>query len=505
MKKLLTILALLFPTYAAAQTGSPKSVAALNAETAALLPSGTGNLTAFNLRQVFLDSFQSFLVNSATAGGDLTGTYPNPTLAAIIAAGGPTGSATVAPIITFDAKGRLTVVSSATITPAIGSITGLGTGVATALAIAANTAGGPTVPSAALTANGVVYGGGSGTSPGSTAAGTNGQLFLGVTSGAPQWGTLSQDCAITNAGVITCTKTNNVAFATSATTDTTSASNISSGTLAAARGGAGTINGALKGNGSGVVSQAACADISNASVYCPATQGQLPGIASNAAATAGNIGELISSNCPNPGSVNITVTIATPAVVTYTAHGYINSGGRQDVCPVNFTTTGALPTGITAGTTYYTVPSSITVNTFQIATSVANALAGTSVATSGTQSGTQTLISNAIYANATAKDITGVSLTAGDWQCTGNTWTGTGGTMTLISTWMNTTSATIPQAPNNGGYQQSGTIASTNQLGMPAGVMPLLLNATTTVFVSEQVSFSTSAYGYGFIGCRRMR
>lgn len=45
-------------------------------------------------------------------------------LASIIAAGGPIGSATVAPIITYDVKGRLTAVSSATITPAASSITG---------------------------------------------------------------------------------------------------------------------------------------------------------------------------------------------------------------------------------------------------------------------------------------------------------------------------------------------------------------------------------------------
>ncbi len=56
------------------------------------------------------------------------------TLASVLTAGGPTGSATVAPIVTWDAKGRLTAVSSATITPAVGSITGLGTGVATFLA-----------------------------------------------------------------------------------------------------------------------------------------------------------------------------------------------------------------------------------------------------------------------------------------------------------------------------------------------------------------------------------
>jgi hypothetical protein len=60
-------------------------------------------------------------------------------LPSTITAGGPTGSATVAPIITYNAAGQLTVVASATITPAVGSITGLGTGVATALG---NTAGG---------------------------------------------------------------------------------------------------------------------------------------------------------------------------------------------------------------------------------------------------------------------------------------------------------------------------------------------------------------------------
>lgn len=85
-----------------------------------------------------------------SAGGDLTGTYPNPALAAIISAGGPTGSATVAPIITYDAKGRLTAVSSATITPAIGSVTGLGTGVATALAVNTGSAGAPVLFNGAL-------------------------------------------------------------------------------------------------------------------------------------------------------------------------------------------------------------------------------------------------------------------------------------------------------------------------------------------------------------------
>lgn len=70
-------------------------------------------------------------VTSVTCSTGLTCTAANPIVAAgtiaitnTISAGGPTGSATVAPIITYNAQGQLTVVSSATITPAASSITG---------------------------------------------------------------------------------------------------------------------------------------------------------------------------------------------------------------------------------------------------------------------------------------------------------------------------------------------------------------------------------------------
>lgn len=55
---------------------------------------------------------------SGPAGGDLAGTYPNPTLGTILTAGGPTGDATHTPVVTWDAKGRLTAVSSAAISGA---------------------------------------------------------------------------------------------------------------------------------------------------------------------------------------------------------------------------------------------------------------------------------------------------------------------------------------------------------------------------------------------------
>jgi hypothetical protein len=71
----------------------------------------------------------------------------------VITAGGPTGSATVAPIITYNAAGQLTTVGSATITPAVGSVTGLGSGVTTALGNTAGGTGGFALASAANVAS----------------------------------------------------------------------------------------------------------------------------------------------------------------------------------------------------------------------------------------------------------------------------------------------------------------------------------------------------------------
>jgi hypothetical protein len=74
-----------------------------------------------------------------------------------------------------------------------------------------------------------------------------------------------------------------------------------------------------------------------------------------------------------------TMTIASPAVVTKTAHNLENG------MAVVFSTTGALPTGVTAGTVYYVINKAT--DTLQISTTSG----GTAVNTSGTQSGTHTL------------------------------------------------------------------------------------------------------------------
>lgn len=85
---------------------------------------------------------------------------------------------------------------------------------------------------------------------------------------------------------------------------------------------------------------------------------------------------------PSVGSP--TISNATPAVVTLTAHGFIT--GDQ----LYFTTTGALPTGLSVNTIYYAIKTGA--NTFNVATSLANAIAATAIATSSAGSGTHTVV-----------------------------------------------------------------------------------------------------------------
>ena len=83
------------------------------------------------------------------------------------------------------------------------------------------------------------------------------------------------------------------------------------------------------------------------------------------------------------GSDTVTMTIASPAVVTLTNHDLV--AGQAII----FRTTGALPTGVTAGTTYYVKSTGLAANTFQFSATAGTD--GTAVDTSGSQSGTHTL------------------------------------------------------------------------------------------------------------------
>jgi hypothetical protein len=102
------------------------------------------NLSGTNTGDNATNSQYSGLVTNATHTGDATGATAL-TLATVNANVGSFGSATAAGTFTVNGKGLITAAGSTTVTPAVGSITGLGTGVATALAVNVGSAGAPVV------------------------------------------------------------------------------------------------------------------------------------------------------------------------------------------------------------------------------------------------------------------------------------------------------------------------------------------------------------------------
>lgn len=115
-------------------------------------------------------------------------------------------------------------------------------------------------------------------------------------------------------------------------------------------------------------------------------------------------------------TATITMTIATPAVVSWTAHG-LTAG-----TPVVFTTTGALPTGITAGTYYYVIATGLATDSFRVSAT----LGGSAVNTTGSQSGVHT------------------ALAAGSFEVNTNGWTPGGPTLANVAvTTVNTNDAML--------------------------------------------------------------
>lgn len=170
-------------------------------------------------------------------------------------------------------------------------------------------------------------------------------------------------------------------------------------------------------------------------------------------------------------AATVTMTIATPGVITWTAHGLVEGD------TVVFSTTGALPTGFTAGTTYY-VSRAPTTNTFNLSTSKANAAAGTLIATSGSQSGVHTA-TNATRGRGTGAGTTEIELKDGIWTnknsitLTNGAGAGTSGIAANTATYVGTVYMTangqtamvlLPNAAANGSDNALGVYNAYNRL-----------------------------------------
>jgi hypothetical protein len=99
----------------------------------------TVGVITFGTTAITFVQISSTQIYSAGTGLTLTGTQFSISNTAVVA--GAYGSATQVGTFTVNAQGQLTLAGNTTVTPAVGSITGLGTGVATALAVNVGSAG----------------------------------------------------------------------------------------------------------------------------------------------------------------------------------------------------------------------------------------------------------------------------------------------------------------------------------------------------------------------------
>jgi hypothetical protein len=246
-----------------------------------------------------------------------------------------------------------------------------------------------------------------------------------------------------------------------------------------------------------------------------------------------------------PSTSNVTITNASPGVVTWTSHGLTANA------PVYFATTGALPTGLTAAvkstgaqispntyqsnpTVYYVVGSSIAANTFTVATSIANAKAGTAVNTSSAGSGTHTAFANAAAPTGTVGELIyktieispGVAATSGteatwiqmdltigiwlvggeygiygasgsptftDWHATVG-YSVSGGFLTITSPYGGISAAHLSTNQSNG-------------IVLPFGQVPIILTSNTTISSAAKVNWTGggTAVHYGGLWALRIK
>jgi hypothetical protein len=101
---------------------------------------------------------------------------------------------------------------------------------------------------------------------------------------------------------------------------------------------------------------------------------------------------------------------------------------------------------------------------------------------------------------ATPKNVAGVFLNAGKWSCSGNVAVTPASTMTILSSGLSATSATIDAT--NGSYNASAaafTTAVVEAQGLGAG--QFILAASSEIYLVTSPTFASTATGLGNVNC----
>lgn len=145
---------------------------------------------------------------------------------------------------------------------------------------------------------------------------------------------------------------------------------------------------------------------------------------------------------------------------------------------------------------------SITVNAKGLITAAASGPLGTLVSSNVASGAGGNITSGSTF------DVTSIALTAGTWLVYGNLGVAAAsGTVTQqVVGWLNTSSATLPTAPNKGAeVVLPYTSAASDQVLVPVGMMLLVVATTATVYLSGNVLWTVAQpTSYGFVGAIRL-
>lgn len=233
------------------------------------------------------------------------------------------------------------------------------------------------------------------------------------------------------------------------------------------------------------------------------TPGHIPAEPGTGSATASEVGYYIATLGRSPGG-NYTATVGTPGIINQTAHGL------SPLTPLSLLNTGgAPPGGLAVATTYFICQgASYTANSFQLATSMANAVAGTGIAISSAGTGTNTL-TYGFLANGVAMDVGAFLLPAGDWdvQASAQFVSTPTTSMTFLGLWLSTVPGTFASNALANGYASYNGAAQINyNSAIWTGETRFSLAAPTLVYLSALSNFTVSTMAiYGGMRARHPR
>ena len=228
-----------------------------------------------------------------------------------------------------------------------------------------------------------------------------------------------------------------------------------------------------------------------------------PGPIGNTTASTGAFTTLTASTA-------IGVASGGTGAATLTAHGVLLGEGTSAITATAVGTTGQMLIGVTgADPTFGNTVSTLTATS----TITPNSTAGI-VGTTTNDSANAGSIGEYVFASpvaitlssGTPANVTSISLTAGDWDVTGNTYflvTATG-PLTAAVSGVSTTTAALPAIPL---YSQDSGLNVTNTLAWTviAPVQRVSIASSTPVFLVSQAVFTGTVTAQGIIRARRVR